>query len=210
MPSPPAAAPRRSRWLCSRPSARRTGTATINEFDDASIEKVVRRAEDLARLAPENPEYVEFLGPQTYLAPPAHFDSTSGLNAEFRAKAMADCINPCKAKNLVAAGFLEHTSGFSSLGNSHGLSGYHRSSGVNYSVTVRTADGLGSGYGVCDFNDSGKLDAKLVSELAMQKGHAVRGNQGARARQIHRHSRAERVGRPDQPHAHRHGRPAGG
>ena len=37
---------------------RRTGTATINSFDDASLERVVRRAEELARLAPENPEFV--------------------------------------------------------------------------------------------------------------------------------------------------------
>ena len=35
---------------------KRVGTASINEFDDASLERVVRRAEDLARLAPENPE----------------------------------------------------------------------------------------------------------------------------------------------------------
>ncbi|HSS06622.1 MAG TPA: DNA gyrase modulator, partial [Rhodanobacteraceae bacterium] len=37
---------------------KRVGTATINEFDDASLEKVVRRAEELAKLAPENPEFV--------------------------------------------------------------------------------------------------------------------------------------------------------
>jgi hypothetical protein len=36
----------------------------VNEFDDASLEKVVRRAEELAQLAPENAEYVEFLGAQ--------------------------------------------------------------------------------------------------------------------------------------------------
>ncbi len=148
---------------------KKTGTATINEFDDASLEKVVRRAEDLAKLAPENPEYVEFLGPQTYLAPKAHFDSTAGLNAEFRAKAAADCIVPCKRDKLVSAGFLEHYDGFTSIGNSHGLRGYHRSSAVNYSVTVRTDNNLGSGYGVNDYNDSGKLNAKLTSEVAMQK-----------------------------------------
>ena len=34
---------------------KKQGTATINEFDDKSLEKVVRRAEDLARLAPEKP-----------------------------------------------------------------------------------------------------------------------------------------------------------
>src|SRR5215475_13980351 len=148
---------------------KKSGTAAINEFDDASLEKVVRRSEDLAKLAPENPEYVEFLGPQTYLEPKAHFDSTAGLNAEFRAKAAADCILPCKRDKLVSAGFMEHTNGFTSIGNSHGLKGYHRSSAVNYSVTVRTDDNLGSGYGVNDYNDSGKLNAKLTSEVAMLK-----------------------------------------
>ena len=43
---------------------KKTGTATINEFDDAALEKVVRRSEELAKLAPENPEYVNFLEPQ--------------------------------------------------------------------------------------------------------------------------------------------------
>lgn len=33
----------------------KSGVATVNEFDDASLEKVVRRAEELAKLAPENP-----------------------------------------------------------------------------------------------------------------------------------------------------------
>ena len=42
---------------------KRSGTATINEFDDASLEKTVRRAEEIARLAPENPEYMPMLGP---------------------------------------------------------------------------------------------------------------------------------------------------
>lgn len=37
---------------------KRVGIATINEFDDAALERVVRRAEDLARLAPGNPSNV--------------------------------------------------------------------------------------------------------------------------------------------------------
>ena len=31
---------------------KQTGAATINEFDDAALERVVRRSEELARLAP--------------------------------------------------------------------------------------------------------------------------------------------------------------
>jgi predicted Zn-dependent protease len=37
---------------------KRVGTATINEFSDAALARVVKRAEDLARLAPENPEFM--------------------------------------------------------------------------------------------------------------------------------------------------------
>src|SRR6187549_1867433 len=43
---------------------KKSGAATINEFDDASLEKVVRRAEELAKLAPENPEFMEPLTQQ--------------------------------------------------------------------------------------------------------------------------------------------------
>ena len=37
---------------------KRVGVATINEFSDEALARVVRRAEDLAKLAPENPEFV--------------------------------------------------------------------------------------------------------------------------------------------------------
>lgn len=148
---------------------KKTGVATINEFDDASLEKVTRRAEALAQIAPENPEYVEFLGPQKYLEPKAYFDSTASINADFRARVTSESIKPCKAGNLSAAGYLEHDAGFAAIANSRGLRGYLRSSHVNFSVTARTADGLGSGYGVCDYNDAKLLNAKAVSDLAIQK-----------------------------------------
>ena len=62
---------------------KKSGTATINEFDDASLEKTVRRAEEIARLAPENPEYVPMLGPQTYLKTDTFAESTDKITPEF-------------------------------------------------------------------------------------------------------------------------------
>ena len=44
----------------------KSGVSTIDEFDDASLEKVVKRSEELARLSPENSEFMAPLGPQTY------------------------------------------------------------------------------------------------------------------------------------------------
>ena len=150
----------------------KTGVATLNEFDDASLQKVVQRAEELARLAPENPEYVPFLGPQKYQPTPAFFASTANFTAEDRAKAAAAGIEPCQRQNLNAAGFLQHSAGFTAVANSKGLSGYHKETEIDFSVTVRTADGRGSGYGVADFSDAAKLDTGAVSRIAMQKALA--------------------------------------
>ena len=148
---------------------KKSGVATINEFDDASLEKVVRRAEELARLSPENPEYVPFLGAQKYEQPPAYVQATADISPEYRAKATAASIDPCKAQKLTAAGFLQHENTFKAVANSKGLTGYHRMTGVDFSVTIRTDDGRGSGYGVADFNDVAKLDTAKVSQTAMQK-----------------------------------------
>ncbi len=150
----------------------KTGVATLNEFDDASLQKVVQRAEELARLAPENPEYVPFLGPQKYQPTPAFFASTANLTAEDRAKAAAAGIEPCRQQNLNAAGFLQHSAGFTAVANSKGLSGYHKETEIDFSVTVRTPDGRGSGYGVADFSDAAKLDTGAISRVGMQKAAA--------------------------------------
>jgi predicted Zn-dependent protease len=151
---------------------KKSGTSTINEFDDASLEKTVRRAEEIAKLAPDNPEYVPMLGPQKYLDINSFSESTAGITPDYRAQAAFDSIDPCVKKNLTAAGYLEDTTGFSAIGNSKGLFGYNKSTSVDFSITVRTADGKGSGYATRDFNDVSKLSAKSATEVAMQKALA--------------------------------------
>ncbi len=148
---------------------KKSGTATINEFDDASLEKVVRRAEELAKLAPENPEFVEFLEPQTYLESKAYFDNTAKITPEYRSQAAANSIQPSRAKNLIAAGFLQDNASFQAKINSKGLFAYHQQTNVNFSVTVRTNDGTGSGYVTRDYNDLAKLDTGAASQIAIEK-----------------------------------------
>ncbi len=148
---------------------KKMATATINEFDDQSLEKVVRRSEELAKLAPENPEFVEVLGPQEYLESKGFFDSTAGIDPAFRAEVAASSIGPCREKKLVAAGYMEDTRGFSSMANSNGLFAYYPSTGLDFSVTVRTEDGTGSGYVTRDYNDVDQFDAAASSAVAMEK-----------------------------------------
>lgn len=149
---------------------KKSGVATINEFDDASLEKVVRRSEELAQLAPENPEYVSILGPQQYAAPSKTFvEATAAIEPKFRTEAVAQSLQVSKDSNLIAAGFLENSAGYSAMMNSKGLFAYNKATNVNFNLTLRTQDGKGSGYASKGYNDVSKLDVKTLSTIAAKK-----------------------------------------
>ena len=148
---------------------KRTGVATINEFDDASLEKVVRRSEELAKLAPENPEHMPIFGKQKYTNSKTHFDSTAKVTPQYRAQAAEDSIKPSKANKLVAAGFLEEQETFTAIMNNKGLFAFNTSTNVDFSVTIRTEDGKGSGWATRDYSDVKLLDTKKASQIAIKK-----------------------------------------
>jgi predicted Zn-dependent protease len=149
---------------------KKSGVATINELDEASLEKVVRRSEELARLAPENPEFMSFLGPQKYAESIMYNQATAAITPKQRADAVAQSLQVSKDNKLVAAGFWEDFRGYQAMANSKGLFAYSTNSNVNFNVTVRTEDALGSGYATRGYNDVTKLDTKKVTQIAADKG----------------------------------------
>lgn len=148
---------------------KKSGTATIDEFDDASLEKVVRRAEELARLSPENPEFMEPLGPQEYDDSLTYKESTANISPEYRAKVASSSIDPAAAQDVTAAGFFNDSEGFSAMINSNGLFAYNQATDMEFTVTMRTNDGTGSGWVSRDFNDVDKFDAAEASKIAIDK-----------------------------------------
>ncbi|MEN5209246.1 TldD/PmbA family protein [Stenotrophomonas terrae] len=148
---------------------KRVGTASINEFDDAALERVVRRAEDLARLAPENPEFMAIIGKQEYRPTPTFSESTAAITPEFRAQVAADSITPCRGHGLIAAGFLEDGNGFYAMANSKGNFGYQKSTSFDYTCTVRTEDGRGSGWVGRNLKDASDFKADQDIEIAKRK-----------------------------------------
>nr|WP_288934524.1 TldD/PmbA family protein [uncultured Allomuricauda sp.] len=148
---------------------KKVGTATIDEFDDASLEKVVRRAEELAQLSPENPEFMPPLGPQEYDEAITYKEATANVSPEYRAEVANSSIVPAAAKDVTAAGFLDDSAQFSAMINSNGLFAYNKSTDVDFTVTMRTNDGTGSGWVTRDYNDITKFDADEASKTAIDK-----------------------------------------
>ena len=149
--------------------------ATTNDFSDDSLKEVVEKSETLARLSPDDPENMPGLGPQTYVPVNSYFDSTANLTPEDRARAALTALEPArKAGDLATAGFIIVNVGAGALGNSHGLFAYNRSTNVNYTVTVRTADGTGSGWAGGEHPDWNQVDFAALSNHAINKARLSR------------------------------------
>lgn len=154
--------------------ARNAGSST-NDFSEESLRRVVAQSETLARLAPEDPEDMPLLGPQTYVPVSAYFESTANLTPADRARAAMTALEASRsAGDLESAGFIVTGASASALANSAGLFAYHPSTVANYTLTVRTADGTGSGWAGADQKDWTRLDFNAVSARAIAKARASR------------------------------------
>ena len=157
---------------------KKTGTATIDEFDDASLEKVVKRSEELAQLAPENPEHMPLLGPQDFPDSITFVESTAAITPDTRAEAVAKSIQVSRDAKLQAAGYLENSVAFEAIMNSKGLFAYNKGTDVVFTITTRNEEGTGSGYAARGFNDVTKLDTFSATKIATTKAN---GSMGAKA-----------------------------
>jgi predicted Zn-dependent protease len=158
---------------------RRRASATTNVLDEDSLRRTVELSAQLARLAPEDPELMPELGPQTYTSVAAFVERTANLDPETRATAVKRAIEAAtgagkSAGQIFSAGFLEANATVLSVSTSNGLFAYHRSSGASFSVTARTPDGTGSGWAGAGARDWHAFDTGSVGRIAAQKALASR------------------------------------
>ncbi len=157
-------------WFGNRHAAVQT-----NDLSDAGLERAVRKSEELARIAPADPEDLPLLGPQRYGDVPAFVDATASVSPEARAQAALSALQVTrKAGDLDAAGFLIVRASAIARMNTAGLFAHHRQTSANYTLTVRTKDGTGSGFAGADHNDWARLDFGRVAERAIEKARASR------------------------------------
>jgi predicted Zn-dependent protease len=161
---------------------RRRASANTNVLDDMSLRRTVETAMRLARLAPEDPELMPELGPQTYASVSAFVGRTADLDPESRAAAVRRAVNAANAAGkpagqIFSAGFLEANARTTAVATSNGLFAYHRSTDAGFSVTARTPDGTGSGWASGGARDWAVVDTAAIGRIAAQKAVASRNPQ---------------------------------
>ena len=154
---------------------KRVASVGTNVLDDVGLARAVETSERLAKLAPENPELMPLLPAQVHAEVPAFSTTTASLDAARRADAVRAAAGASGRAGLLAAGLVHRVAGAGAVANSAGLFGYHASTTVVHTVTVRTPDGTGSGWAGTAHNDWTRATGPSV--LAAR---AVRKAQGTR------------------------------
>src|SRR5687767_13820331 len=100
---------------------KKVASATTNSLDDEALRTVVQTSERLARLVPEDPEYMGELPPQQYLPVEPFFEATANLTPEDRARAVMLVTGPAAQQGLMSTGYLSHFTGSNAVANKRGL-----------------------------------------------------------------------------------------
>ncbi len=153
----------------------RVASIRTNRLDDESLERAVSESEALARIAPEDPEYLPELGEQDYEPVDGYYDSTATLTTEARARAASQAIRAAEEANTEASGFISVNAGSRSVATSNGAFGHYSGTGVSSTLTVRTPDGGSSGWagdegGDWETIESGRIAADAVAKCDQWRG----------------------------------------
>jgi predicted Zn-dependent protease len=156
---------------------KKSASATVNQLDPDTLREAIGRSEELARLAPDDPEHMPDLGPQTYPQVSAYDPELAQHGAEQMVAGSALCLGRARELGLVAAGFSEATAQFTWLGNRRGLAAQHQTSEAGFSTTLRTPAGDGSGWAAGSGNSVRDIDHARCTARAAEKAQRSVGPQ---------------------------------
>jgi predicted Zn-dependent protease len=154
---------------------KRVASVETNRLDDAALERAVRDAEALAKISPENPEYMPELGAQKYASVDGYYSSTGDLTTELRARAASMGLKAAEDINGVASGFIDLSAGSRAIATSAGLFGYYAGTAVASTLTIRTSDGGSSGWAGDEGGDWNTIESQRIAQDAVRKCQQWRG-----------------------------------
>jgi predicted Zn-dependent protease len=122
---------------------RKQGTATATDFGEDAIRDMVRRATEIARVSPEDPEYMKPLPPQDYVPLDTMQQDTALAGPEKRIAYAAEAIQQCQAGGFTAAGIVASSVAAVGLAAKTGLFAYEPRTEAKFSITAMGGEATG-------------------------------------------------------------------
>ena len=121
---------------------KKSASSSTTDLDPDAIATTLRRSEELAKIAPEDPEWVPLLEPQNYEHRHPCFDEhTANLSPLERGKIVQRVCAMSSVAEADGSGTLSTETSLKAIGNSTGLRACDRGTEANFSFTARISDG---------------------------------------------------------------------
>jgi predicted Zn-dependent protease len=147
----------------------KAGVMTVNDLDDASLRAAVKKAEELAAIAPPNPERLTPLGPQEYPTVNDYDERTANARSPEMIPHVKTIIDYALRQKQVAAGLIERSRRINAIANKAGLFGYHDSADSQLTTTFRLPDGSSSGWAGQPSTKLSDIDSAKLAATASEK-----------------------------------------
>jgi predicted Zn-dependent protease len=147
----------------------KSGSTVTDELDESLLREAVARSEALMAAAQPDPEQVESLEPQHYPTIAAFDDATAAAGPNERRDGVKAALDRARGEGLNGSGFFETGARWTATANKKGNFGFHRATVAEFSTTMRTADGTGSGYARMDSPRLADLDPAALADRAAKK-----------------------------------------
>ena len=121
----------------------RHGTAATTDFTAGSVQETVTRAVQIARLSPEDSEYLTPVEPQPYLRPPTMRAETAAAGPVRRLEYTNEAIGQCRMENLGAAGIVSSSIATVGVAASTGLFAHEERTDARFSLTAQAGESTG-------------------------------------------------------------------
>jgi predicted Zn-dependent protease len=145
------------------------GSAASSSLDEASLRSTAELAEQIARTAAKDEEYLPTLGRQNYKPVNAYVEATANVSPAARARSVGEILVRSEKEKVISAGYHQSRAVASASATKNGNFSFERRTTVGLSVTSRTADGGSSGYFARNHFDIAKLDTARVAGEAIRK-----------------------------------------
>jgi predicted Zn-dependent protease len=121
---------------------KRSASASTSELDPEAIATTLRQSEELARIAPEDPEWVPLLEPQSYdRRIPAFDDATAMVSPLRRGEMVKQVCEKAAESGVESSGTLSVAATSRAIGNTLGVLASDRTTQAEFSVTAKIGKG---------------------------------------------------------------------
>src|SRR5690349_11217207 len=122
---------------------RQRGSASTTDFSAGAVQYVLSRAEGIARVSPEDPEYLPPPDPQRFPTLLTSRPETGLAGPSRRLEYANEAIGQCRIENLQAAGIVSSSVASVGIAASNGLFAQEERTEARFSLTVQAEDATG-------------------------------------------------------------------